>query len=157
MQALYLGWKIMSFPCQKGQKDLLQFMVKCEDLPPYMLGSLMLVPTHLAKKTSWHKNQVTALCEKGILNFERSFSTLPVTYIAYPLGTGEKKKSASSEIFLRKLLSLNIKYFVMEKFDLWPIKQSIFCISNYWVLVRCMGEWKTGKDFLCFPDPFSTS
>lgn len=45
---------------------------------------------------------------------------------------GEKEQK---EVLLRKLLrqlfSLNRKHFVMEKFYLWPMKQSVFCIIHY--------------------------
>lgn len=69
------------------------------------------------------------LLDKGMLNFERVLATLPLTHIANPLGM-EEKKSASEETVLRKLLSLNRKHFVMEKFYLQPMKQSVFFITN---------------------------
>lgn len=47
--------RVMSFPCQKGHKDILRFIVTHEHLPPYTLGSSILVPIHLAEKISCHK------------------------------------------------------------------------------------------------------
>lgn len=60
------------------------------------------------------------------------------------LGEKREKRSASEEIVLRKLFSLNRKHFVMEKFYLWPMKQSVFCIINYcvWSGTCWMADWK---------------
>lgn len=138
----------MNFPCQKGPRDL-----SCQSLHKLGIRCSYLSTYH--RKLPAIKSCNT-IVKEGNAPLWKNISNFTTNPHWKPLGK-RRKKNASEEIFLRKLFSLNRKHFVMEKFYLRPMKQSVFCIINYWVLVRYMLNGWLERTCFCLSDPFSTS
>lgn len=118
-----------TFPAKRGTRTC------CHSLHTLGIRCLYL-PTYQRKLPATKSCNTTA--REGNAALWKNMSNFTTNPHYKALGEKREKRSASEEIVLRKLFSLNRKHFVMEKFYLWPMKQSVFCIINYWGLVRYM-------------------